>query len=108
MQVIDRLESRRSLLILLAVIFIGISGLLCLIPPGEFRFLGAGLAVIGAINLLLHKRIGDRSLEWAQSMPPFIVGFWTRIGKEGARLLYLWIGIMLVAAGLCALLISAL
>jgi hypothetical protein len=96
----DAQESRGRVIVLLVLIFaLGAAiGLLFVVPSSLSRFLGACLVAIGAFNVLLHRRFGSETSQRGQSMP-FVSNLWKGIGKEGAQLLYLGIGIIYAAAG---------
>ena len=55
--------------------------------------------VFGAFNVLLHRRFGRIYFKWGQVAPALGFDFWNCIGEDGAQLLFLGIGIILVAAG---------
>ena len=109
MQEIAAVESRRGLIVLLILILAGMIGLLVAIPsdPHSDRFFGACLIGAGAMNALLHRRIGRQVFKQVHSMSPVFSNFWKRIGQDGTQLLYLGIGIILAAAGLFLLIRSA-
>ena len=94
--------SKRSAVVLLMLILGGVIGLLVLIPSEaqSNRFFGACLIAAGAMNVLLHRRIGRQLLRQVNSRSPLISNFWKRMGHDGIQLLYLGIGIILAAAGL--------
>jgi hypothetical protein len=101
--------NRRAVIVLLILVLAGMMGLLVMIPsnPDLNRFFGAGLIGAGALNVLLHRRIGRQYFEQVRSMPSIMSNFWHRIGRDGIQLLYLGIGIILAAAGLFLLIRSA-
>ena len=103
-------ESRRSLIALLILILAGMVGLLVAVPwePHSDRFFGACLVGAGAMNILLHRRIGRQHFKQVQSMWPAVSNVWKRIGQDGIQILYLGVGIILAAAGLFFLLRSLL
>ncbi len=102
-------ESRRDVVVLLILILGGVIGLLVVIPsdPHLNRFFGACLIGAGAMNALLHRRIGRQHFKLVHSMSPVISNFWKRIGQGGIQLLYLGIGVILAATGLFLLIRSA-
>ena len=99
---IASVESKRGAVVLLMLILGGVIGLLVVIPsePQSNRFFGACLIAAGAMNVLLHRRIGRQLFRQVHSRSPLISNFWKRMGQDGIQLLYLGIGIILAAAGL--------
>ena len=95
MQVRAAVESVYWVVILLVVIAAGVSWLLYWIPPSLGRLPGGFLLAVGALNILLHRRIGRQTFGWARLMPPVVARFWGCGGEKGAQLLYLGIGIIL-------------
>jgi len=106
MQMKSGAESVRWVVALLLVIAAGVSWLLYRIPPSVGRLPGGFLLAIGALNILLHRRLGRQIFAWGHSMSPIVARFWERGGETGAQLLYLGIGLILAVAG-CVLLIRS-
>src|SRR6266700_2501167 len=91
---------KKSVFILLLLVAVGVSLLVFVVPSTERRFLGVCLASAGILNILWHRRLALQILRWVPYMPKSLSAFWVQIGTEGARLLYLWIGLILLVAGL--------
>jgi len=70
------------------------------------RFGGECLLLIGAMNILFHRRFGRQVYTRGNTGPPFVAKFWDSGGEKGAQLLYLGIGIILALVG-CVLLIES-
>jgi hypothetical protein len=91
---ISGINAPRSVVIVLSFICAAIGWLLFEIRSDLYRFLGTSLIIIGAFNVILHKRFGRQIFEWSHH-----IHFWEQVGKDGAQFLYLGIGIILIAAG---------
>lgn len=102
-----RSAAGRWLVALLIVIAAGVSWLLYQIPPSLGKLPGGFLLAIGAVNILLHRRIGRQIFGWAHSMPPVVARFWECGGEKAAQFLYLGIGIILAVGGGVLLIKSA-
>jgi hypothetical protein len=98
--------AKRGIIVILTVALVGVAAFIYVIPRSEYRFVGSCLIAIGAINCVLHRAIAQRSLAWAESVGGPFAGFWIKAGKEGAQMLYLGIGLVLITAGLLAVLLA--
>jgi hypothetical protein len=70
------------------------------------RFAGVFFLIVGAMNILFHRRFGRQVYTRGHSGPPFVAKVWDAGGEKGAQLLYLGIGIILAVVG-CVLLIES-
>jgi hypothetical protein len=85
---------------LLLVIGVGMAFLVVALPATSSRFFGECTACLGALFLLLHRKLGRQVFHSTRQMPSFVVEFWDRIGNEGSQLLHLGIGIILALSGI--------
>jgi hypothetical protein len=99
MPVKETLTSRLMVIGALGLIFAGVTGLILSVPSSESKFLGGCLLGVGAIQIALHRKFGQQTFDWVQTMPAFVANFWRRLGSDGIQFLYLSIGIILVAGG---------
>jgi hypothetical protein len=106
MQMRSAVESKLPVMAMLIVIAAGVCWLLYQIPPNLGRLPGIFLLVIGTLTIVLHRRIGQQTVEWARSMPAVVAKFWASGGQTGAQSLYLGIGIILVVSGSVLLMAS--
>jgi hypothetical protein len=90
---------------LLVAITAGVGFLVSRVPSDGWKLGGVFLLTMGAVNILLHRRVGRQVFVHAQSMPAIVARFWQCGGEDGAKFLYLGIGIILFIAG-CVLLVG--
>jgi hypothetical protein len=90
----------------LVVLAAGVGWLASKFPPDGDRFAGGCFLLIGAMNILFHRKFGRQIYRNAQSMSPFVSKFWDVGGEKGTQLLYLGIGIVFAVVG-CVLLIRS-
>jgi hypothetical protein len=77
--------------------------LLMKVPRGASAGIGAFFIVIGVFNILMYRTNARRMFVALERFHyAFITRFWDRLGKDGLRLLYLGMGVVLLTAG-CAL-----
>jgi hypothetical protein len=89
----------------LALIATGVAFILYeAIPLPSSKWIGGFLLGIGTLNVLLHKRTGQKFFAKAQSSRPHLARFWASSGEKGTKLLFLGIGIILAVAG-CVLIV---
>lgn len=95
------LNFRRMLwtFVLLVLIASGLIWLIVQTPKGLGKLPGVFWIVIGAFNILLHRRIGRQTYNWARSMPPFVAKLWAHCGEQGTQILFMGIGVVLLLAG---------
>jgi hypothetical protein len=95
-------ESRRLVVVLLSLVSVLLIAFLFMLPSDGSGFVVAGLVAGGAFYILFHRKSGH----WAHKQGRAISGvyrLWSDLGEEGAKSLYLGIGVILTAAG-CILL----
>jgi len=84
----------------LALIF-----LVTVTPREVTNFVAAVLAIIGAFNSLLYRRLGSQVYRWGEeSSSGFISSFWLRLGESAAQRFYLFVGILLLITAAALLL----
>jgi hypothetical protein len=88
-----RAAARYWVVALLVLIAAGVGFLASRLPPDMDRLGGGFFLIIGAMNILFHRRFGR------QASPPFVAKVWDAGGEKGAQLLYLGIGIIFVVVG---------
>ncbi len=105
MQMNPAVKSMRWVIAQLVVIAAGVGFILyaALRLPSS-KWIGGFLLGIGALNVLLHKRTGQKFFARAQSSRPHVAKFWAYSGESGTQLLFLAIGIILAVAG-CVLIV---
>jgi uncharacterized membrane protein YfcA len=91
---------------LLVIIAAGVSWLASKLPPDGDRLFGGFFLVVGAMNVLFHRRFGRQVYRKAHSMSPFVSRPWDSVGEKGIQVLYLGIGIIFAVVG-CVLLIRS-
>lgn len=70
------------------------------VPATEGRGIGIFLVAVGAMNIVLHRRLGRQVFTRSmKSKASFVVRFWERIGENTVQLFYLGLGIILGLSG---------
>jgi hypothetical protein len=91
---------------LLMLIVAGVGFIASRLPPDMDRFGGGFFLLIGAMNILFHRRFGRQVYAQGHTGLPIVAKFWDSGGEKGAQLLYLGIGIAFAVIG-CVLLIES-
>ena len=96
------IESKRVLFVLFGLVSVVFVAFLFVLPSSESGFVGASLVAGGALYILLHRISGRWAHKQGRAIPG-VSDLWSNLGVEGAQLLYLGIGVIVIAAG-CILL----
>jgi hypothetical protein len=81
-----------------ALVFAALVSWALAVPSSSGSFLGVCLVGVGVLYIALYRKSGEWAFRQGKELP-LVSGLWRRLGKEGAQILYLGIGVALVAIG---------